>query len=1279
VSQRFVVGVDLGGGGIRCLLHDLESGTTALSARPWSFTIPSAIATGLELDLEQTWHALADAVREACARAGATPDAVAGIAATSMRHATVLLDEAGDVVLATPNRDARGALPMLAAAARHGDVIQQRTGHWPNSIMPAARLLWLAQEQPDRLARATTHLSLSDWVAYRLCGERSTERTQAAETPFIDLETGTWAEDLIEELGLPPQLFPALRSAGEPLGGLLPEAAAALGLTPGTPVAVAGGDTQCGLLGAGVVAPGALGIVAGTSAPLQRVTEHPVGDPRLWTSYHVVPGRFVLESNAGGVGEALDWMAGLLFPDVDHPVVHLLDAASRSEPGANGVRSTFGAQPMNARELSLPVGEIALSPLLAAEDPDRRRHLARAVLEGLVYGLRANADQIAAVSGALPETVQVGGGLARSAFAMQLLADVLGRTVEVPAQTQTTCFGAAICAAVGAGIFPDLESAAGAMLRSPQRHEPRAPSRDAYPALYTEWCELRAQRAEPGAQYAGIAMRHVIPEVAANRDAAERFRPRILVAADLDEASLADLRDLGEVEYASFRQAMRMLTGAALVEALRGVHVFVTEIDVVDAESLLGCEDLRAIVCCRGDAVNVDIEAATALGIPVLHTPGRNADAVADLALGFMLMLARKLAPANAFLREPGGRAGDMARMGKAFGTLQGRELWHKTVGLVGMGAVGRKVVQRLRPFGARCLVYDPYLAPDAARLAGAEPVDLDELLAASDFVTLHAAVTDASRGLIGERELARMQPGSFLVNTARAALIDEDALLASLEAGHLGGAALDVFSEEPPGADHPLLARDDVVATPHIGGNTSDVAAHQGRIVVAELERLLRGEAPRHALNPATLEGFSIGRPRPKPAPAVRAGIGRGPGPAVTDLQKGKQKPAAPRKVPTAPASPRVASGEVAAVRERFERVLRAFLAGILADEKMRDFARGADDVTLHFHVSDLDLEFHLGFGAAGLTAELGAPAEAAPVELVLRADLLDGMFTGRRNAMQAAMHGELSFSGDAAKAMTLNQLEADLSRIYGAARRDVGDPGDLAALPDPSRPASEPAPATRGAPAGSDDVRRELVAVVDELFHAQLITATGGNVSVRVPDAPDEAWITPSQLFKGDLGPEALVRIGMDGRSLAPGGRSPSSEALMHTSVMKARPEVQAVIHCHAPNATVLANTGLPFLPISTEAAFLRDIGRIPFVMPGTEALAQAVVEAIGEGWAVLMQNHGLLVAGRSLRRAADMAEIIERTCEVILGCHAVGVEPPVLPEETVETLAKLGDLMA
>jgi autoinducer 2 (AI-2) kinase len=207
--------------------------------------------------------------------------------------------------------------------------------------------------------------------------------------------------------------------------------------------------------------------------------------------------------------------------------------------------------------------------------------------------------------------------------------------------------------------------------------------------------------------------------------------------------------------------------------------------------------------------------------------------------------------------------------------------------------------------------------------------------------------------------------------------------------------------------------------------------------------------------------------------------------------------------------------------------------------------------------------------------------------------------------------------------------------------------------------------------------DERDELCDVVDELYRIQLITATGGNVSVRVP-GEEAMWITPSAMFKGNLDPEIMVKVGMDGKKIGEGG-NPSSESLVHLAIYQARPRAKAVIHCHAPNATILANTDLPFLPISTEAAFLGEIPRLPFIMPGTTELADAVGKAAQDSHAVLLKNHGLLVAGMSLRKAADMTEVVERTAEIILGCYAVGKEPPVLPDDVVAQLREMGDMMA
>jgi autoinducer 2 (AI-2) kinase len=247
-------------------------------------------------------------------------------------------------------------------------------------------------------------------------------------------------------------------------------------------------------------------------------------------------------------------------------------------------------------------------------------------------------------------------------------------------------------------------------------------------------------------------------------------------------------------------------------------------------------------------------------------------------------------------------------------------------------------------------------------------------------------------------------------------------------------------------------------------------------------------------------------------------------------------------------------------------------------------------------------------------------------------------------------------------------------MERVYQAARAHVGDPGDLSAIPRPGTIATAAAQVV-----DTNDVREDMVTIVQELYASQVITATGGNVSARVPGRDNEVWITPSRLFKGDLSAQLMVKINLDGESVTPGARSPSSEWCMHTRILARKAQANAVIHAHAPNATILANTGLPFLPISTEAAFFGNIPRVPFLMPGTPELADAVADAMADEWAVLMINHGLIVAGRNLRRAADMVEIIERTAEVILGCYAVGREPPVLPKQAVDYFRKMGDIVA
>jgi sugar (pentulose or hexulose) kinase/phosphoglycerate dehydrogenase-like enzyme/ribulose-5-phosphate 4-epimerase/fuculose-1-phosphate aldolase len=1274
MSPRLLMGIDLGGGSVRCVLLDADTGArTEAALAIGSHPAEGTSGLGYDLATDELWTRVGEVSRAALARAGAPGDAVLGVSVTAMRFASVLLDAAGEVLLALPNRDARAIGDTFRIANERGDAVLAATGMWPLPIHAAPRLAWLRNARPESFARADALLSLSDWLNFRLCGRRVTDHSQAGCTGVFDLRRREWNDELIAAFDLPRAIFPEARPSGERIGALSAQAAQHLGLAPGTPVSLGGGDTRCGLIGAGAVADGDVGLIAGTTAPLERVLAEPVidGEGRLRSGHHAVPGRYVLEANVGPIGEGFAWLASLLHPDEARPEDRFGAEAATAAIGSAAMLANVAALVANDRAPAFPVGSFSVSHMTGTQGRSARASLARSAFEGMACAVRANLEQLARVTGRETRRVHLAGGLSRSALFARILAGVTGAEVVRAAAPESTGLGAALCAGVGAGVFGDVIDAARKGVAAGQSVEPIPGEAAAYAQLYQSWRELRDAAEQSTAP---IAMRHTFPAAIAasqrtGKRAAAAHRPNVLVTAAFDDASIARLSSFADVEYASFRDRMQLLTGPSLVKALEGREVLVTEVDVVDAKALEKLPNLRVVAACRGDAVNVDVAACSAFGIPVLFAPGRNADAVADLTVAFLLNLARRLPAATKFLADPAVTAGNLAAMGKAFRGLQGYELWSKTVGLVGLGSVGRAVARRLSGFGVRLLVADPFVTPDEAVLAGTEKVELDELLRESDFVSLHAAVTDGTRGLIGAKQLAAMKPGAYLINTARAALLDEAALIEALDSGHLAGAALDTFAVEPPGADHPLVQHGSVIHTPHVGGNTNEVAAHQGRIVADALEQLLRGEAPRCILNPDALVGFSWTGPRRVPTADELAALARKAGPAVSDLQRDAQAEAQQEKLDES-----AAPAEIVA---NMKRLLEAFTSGMAKDERVREFSVDKD-VALYFVLPDVGLDLHIALRDGVVSGGLGKPEGGSVVQLRMRAAILDGMFTGKVNAMEAAMQGEVAFTGDAGKAMAIQQLQGDMRRLYTAARESAGDPGDLASLAQ--RAAGERSPSgSIPQPVAANDVRVDIVATTKELYDAQVITATGGNVCARIPGQPNEVWITPSQLFKGDLRPEVLVRIDLDGKSLDEGARSPSSEWSMHTQILKKKPEAKAVIHAHAPYATTLANAGLPFLPISTEAAFFGDIPRVPFIMPGTDALAEAVSDAMKENWAVLMINHGLVVCGRSLRRAADMVEIVERSAQLILGCYAVGKEPPVLPEKTVAMLRKMGDLVA
>jgi len=331
-----------------------------------------------------------------------------------------------------------------------------------------------------------------------------------------------------------------------------------------------------------------------------------------------------------------------------------------------------------------------------------------------------------------------------------------------------------------------------------------------------------------------------------------------LITASLDQEGLETLQKFGEVRYQPLAETKQMLGGSRLVRALEGVDVFITEADNLREREIAQLSSLQIICSCRGNPVNIDVGAATARGIPVLNAPARNADAVADLTVALMIMLGRHLMQAAAILRQR-DPSKDMQLLARVYFELKGIEMWNKTVGIVGFGAIGRKVAERLLPFGSRLIAYDPYVSDELMAEYQVRKVDLDTLMQSSDFVTIHVMPSESNRGMIGKREIGLMKETAYFVNTARSAVTDEMAIVEALKARKIRGGAFDVFDKEPLPVDHPFMELDNVILLPHIGGATAEVTTHQTQIMVPDIVRLIKGERPLHIVNPEVLDGFKF------------------------------------------------------------------------------------------------------------------------------------------------------------------------------------------------------------------------------------------------------------------------------------------------------------------------------------------------------------------------------------------------------------------------------------
>jgi len=302
----------------------------------------------------------------------------------------------------------------------------------------------------------------------------------------------------------------------------------------------------------------------------------------------------------------------------------------------------------------------------------------------------------------------------------------------------------------------------------------------------------------------------------------------------MSEESMKILNNAGQVVWAEGDKE------SELIEDVKDAEIVITGSRLITRNVISAGRKLKGVIAYGVGFDHIDVAAATEKGVYVVNTPGVNAVTVAEFAFGLMLSLGRKIPQLNASVKT-----GKWVRW-----ELIGKELWGKTLGLVGLGRVGTYLATIGKGFAMKLLVYDPYVTKERVIEIGGEPVTLETVLCQSDFVVVCCLLTDETKGLIGEKAIDMMKPTAYLVNVARGPIVDERALIRALQEKRITGAGLDVFEKEPPATDNPLLKFENVVASSHMAGLSVESTERIQLVAAEEAARILRGEEPKYLVN---------------------------------------------------------------------------------------------------------------------------------------------------------------------------------------------------------------------------------------------------------------------------------------------------------------------------------------------------------------------------------------------------------------------------------------------
>ncbi len=480
-----VLGIDVSTTATKAVLIDESGAVVGVGASAYGFSVPRPLWS--EQDPELWWDGAVDAIRSVLATTGVPADDVDAIGLTGQMHGAVLLDAAGDVLRpAILWNDQRTAAECDAIRDALGpERLIAITGNDALTGFTAPKLVWVRDHEPDVWRRIAHVLLPKDYLRLRLTGEYALDKADGAGTLLFDLAARDWSAEVLDVLRIERAWMPPTWEGPEITGNVTPEAATATGLRAGTPVVAGGGDQSANAVGVGAVTVGTMALSLGTSGVVFATTDRPLYEPhgRVHAFCHAVPGRWHLMSVMLSAGGSLRWFRDAIVPGVEFG--DLVDAAAEVPAGSGGLLFL----PYLSGERSPHPDPLARGAFVGLTLTHDLRHLTRAVLEGVAFGLRDGLDLMIEAGTPVPDQIRASGGGTESPLWRQILADVLGAEIATVSTSEGAAYGAGVLAAVGAGWYPSVEAASAALVTATPVASP-GPDIEAYRDAHAIYREL---------------------------------------------------------------------------------------------------------------------------------------------------------------------------------------------------------------------------------------------------------------------------------------------------------------------------------------------------------------------------------------------------------------------------------------------------------------------------------------------------------------------------------------------------------------------------------------------------------------------------------------------------------------------------------------------------------------------------------------------------------------------------------------------------------------------